>query len=305
MKRVLYLVVLMALSSSAHAGNSFSFVVAGHRVIIEAPRDCSSPSCASVSIPGIYESRGIRAGDDDTDDGSDVSDATTPAKLPAVAQQRVSTPAIAPAASKPAAEPVASAPPRPAVAQVAATPAPAVIASPPSKIQPGTTQPPKPLQPKPVPATSSLPAKSADTPTQAVPPAAAPHPVQVLHETDDDPAEAPLGDWQTEGNKGSVRIERCGRALCGYVLNPSSNASGETVLINMKPKTASEWSGNIYSRDSGSTYYATIAMQGPDSLRVEACALGRFFCSGNVWSRIGAKPEKLVTSRRASWVPRS
>jgi hypothetical protein len=46
-------------------------------------------------------------------------------------------------------------------------------------------------------------------------------------------------------------------------------------------------------------------MKGPDSLRVEACALGRFFCSGNVWSRIGAKPDKRVTSRRTSWVPRS
>jgi uncharacterized protein (DUF2147 family) len=304
MKRFLYLVVLMALSSSAHAGNSFSFVVAGHRVIIEAPRDCNSPSCVSVSIPGIYEARGVRDGDDDTDDSSDTSDtsdAAAPVKPAAAAQQQVAAPPIVQPARKPAVEPVAPAPPRPAVAQVAATAAPAVAAPPPPKIQPANAQQPKPLQPKPVPVTSS-----ADKPIPAVrPAAAAPHPVQVLQETDDDPAEAPLGDWQTEGNKGSVRIERCGHALCGYVLNPSSNASGETVLINMKPKAASEWSGNIYSRDSGSTYYATIAMQGPDSLRVEACALGRFFCSGNVWSRIGAKPEKLVTSRRASWVPRS
>jgi hypothetical protein len=297
MKRFLYLVVLMALSSSAQAGNSFSFVVAGHRVIIEAPRDCNSPSCVSVSIPGIYETGGGRDRDDDTDD---VSDAATPVKPPAVAQQRVSTPAIVQPASKPAVESVASAPPPPAVAQVAATAAPALAVLPPSKIQPANTLQPKPLQPKPLPVTSS-----ANTPTQVLPPAPAPHPVQVLQETDDDPAGAPLGDWQTEGNKGSVRIERCGSALCGYVLNPSSNANGETVLINMKPKTASEWSGNIYSRDSGSTYYATVAMQGPDSLRVEACALGRFFCSGNVWSRIGAKPEKLVTSRRTLWVPRS
>ena len=65
MKRFLYLVVLMALSSSADAGNSFSFVVAGHRVIIEAPRDCNSPSCVSVSIPGIYEARGGRDRDED------------------------------------------------------------------------------------------------------------------------------------------------------------------------------------------------------------------------------------------------
>ena len=300
MKRFLYLVVLMALSSSAQAGNSFSFVVAGHRIAIEAPRDCSSPSCVSVSIPGIYETGGGRDRDDDLDDTSDASDAAAPAKPSAVAQQQVSTPPIVQPARKPAVEPVASAPPPSAVAQVAASAAPAV-AAPPSKIQPANTQQPKPLQPKPLPATSS-----ADKPTPAVPPAAAaPHPVQVLQETDDDPSDAPLGDWQTEGNKGSVRIERCGSALCGYVLNPSSNANGETVLINMKPKTASEWSGNIYSRDSGSTYYATIAMQGPDSLRVEACALGRFFCSGNVWSRIAARPAKLVTTRRTSWVPRS
>jgi uncharacterized protein (DUF2147 family) len=43
-------------------------------------------------------------------------------------------------------------------------------------------------------------------------------------------------------------------ALCGYVLNLSSNAKGETVLINMTPKAAALWSGNIYSRDSGNTY---------------------------------------------------
>jgi uncharacterized protein (DUF2147 family) len=72
---------------------------------------------------------------------------------------------------------------------------------------------------------------------------------------------------------------------------------------NMKPKAALEWFGNIYSRDSGNTYYATVEMQGPNSLRVEACALGRLFCSGNVWSRIGAKPEKWMTSRQTSPAP--
>jgi hypothetical protein len=305
MERFLYLVVLMALSSSAQADNSFSFVVAGHRIAIEAPRDCNSPSCVSVSIPGFFETGGGRVRDDDLDDTSDTSDAAAPAKPSAGAKQQVSTPPIVQPASKPAIEPVASAPPPP-VAGATATAAPEIAAAPPSKILPANAQQPKPLQPKPLPVSSSLPAKSSvDKPTQVVPPAPAPHPVQVLQETDDDPSDAPLGDWQTEGNKGSVRIERCGSALCGYVLNPSSNANGETVLINMKPKTASEWSGNIYSRDSGSTYYATIAMKGPDSLQVEACALGRVFCSGNVWSRIAARPAKLVTTRRTSWVPRS
>ncbi len=50
-----YLVVLMVLSSSAYASHSFSLVVGRHRVRIEAPRHCHSPSCLSVSIPEIRE----------------------------------------------------------------------------------------------------------------------------------------------------------------------------------------------------------------------------------------------------------
>jgi Uncharacterized protein conserved in bacteria (DUF2147) len=299
MKRFLYLVILMTFGSSAHAGNSLSFVVGGHRITIEAPRDCASTACVSVSIPGIYQSRGGRDRyDDDNNDAA--SDSAEPAKPPAVAQQQGASLAVVQPPNKPAVQPVAAVLPPPATA------APVVAAPAPSKIEPASTPQAKPSQPKPVAVTSSLPPTSAaDKPTQTAPSAPAPRPVQVLQEVDDDPPETPIGDWQTEGNKGSVRIERCGSALCGYVLNASSNASGETVLINMKPKTASQWSGDIYSRDSGSTYYATMAMQGSDSLRVEACALGRFFCSGNVWSRIGARPDRRVTSRRASWVPRS
>lgn len=128
---------------------------------------------------------------------------------------------------------------------------------------------------------------------------------RILHEVDEEPADTPLGDWQTEGRKGMVRIEPCGQALCGYLLDPSTNAKGETVLVDMKSKASSEWSGTIYSRDSGNIYYGTIAMKGPNSLRVEACALGKFFCSGNIWSRADIKPARLMTDWGISLEPRS
>jgi uncharacterized protein (DUF2147 family) len=98
------------------------------------------------------------------------------------------------------------------------------------------------------------------------------------------------------------------------VLDPTSNAKGDAVLIDMKPKDASndasekrasQWFDNIYSRDSGNTYYATIAMKGQDSLQVEACALGKFFCSGNRWSRIEPAPARLITYRQIVSQPRS
>ena len=63
MKRLCALMVLTLAASSAQAG-TISFSVGGHRIRIEAPRDCRSSSCASISIPGLLESR--RQRDDDT-----------------------------------------------------------------------------------------------------------------------------------------------------------------------------------------------------------------------------------------------
>jgi len=119
---------------------------------------------------------------------------------------------------------------------------------------------------------------------------------KVLHE--DDPGDSPIGDWQTE-RKGLVRIVECGKALCGYTIKAGADEKGEAVLINMKPKTAAQWTGSVYSKDSGDTYFGTINLNGPNTLRVEACALGRFYCNDNHWTRI-ARPEQVISSREAA-----
>src|SRR6267142_1402705 len=244
--RFFYVIVLMVLSSSAYAGHTFSFVVGRHRVRIEAPRHCHSPSCFSVSIPEIRETL-------DRYDNTEEALASVPTATPHVE--------VAAAATRDAAAPA------------------------PSNIQPSRPQPAPPASPSTQPSADAA-RPAADTAARIS---------RIVREADDAAAETPLGDWQTEG-KGSVRIEQCGRALCGHVLNRSSSDNGEMVLINMRPKTAALWSGNNYTPDTENTYYATIAMSGPDSLWVKACALGRFYCSGNIWSRIGGKPEKLVIS---------
>jgi uncharacterized protein (DUF2147 family) len=126
---------------------------------------------------------------------------------------------------------------------------------------------------------------------------AKPAPSKTTLQSEGEAVEAPIGDWQTEGRKGLVRIEPCGTALCGYMINTSTNAKGETVLINMKPKANSEWSGSIYSRASGNTYYATMIVKRPNTLRVEACVVGHYFCSGNNWSRVAPKPDNIISPR--------
>ena len=156
--------------------------------------------------------------------------------------------------------------------------------------------------------TPPTPPQQVAPPVEVTPPQAtndAPKIAKVSQEIEETPADSPLGDWHAEGQKGAVRIEPCGRSLCGYTVDAATNAKGETILVDMTSKTASKWSGNIYSHDSGNTYYGTMTMKGPDSLHVEACALGHFFCTGNVWSRIGGTPQRLITSRQIPQEPRA
>ena len=281
MKRFCFLAVLIALSSSAHAGRSISFSVGSHRVHIESSRHCRSVSCASMSISRRLDWRRKR------DRYNDDRDAAGPAKPAPSAPQTISPPA--PPATTAPAKTIVTAPP-PAVYTTAASRSHIVAAPPP---------PPPPVQQVSIPAPPPPPVEK---PVETAQPA--PQVERVWHQAEEAPSDSPIGDWQTEG-KGTVRIAKCGNALCGYVLGSSSNEKGETILINMKPKTERQWTGGVYSQDSGETYYGTMSMKGINTLRVEACALGRFYCSGNNWSRITRRADGLVTSRQVSAEQRS
>ncbi|MGY3692002.1 hypothetical protein ACVIGA_002082 [Bradyrhizobium sp. USDA 3240] len=108
-------------------------------------------------------------------------------------------------------------------------------------------------------------------PPQAAPVAVAPAPAPT----------GPIGVWATEENKGNVRVEACGDNLCGY-----SEKTNERILINMRPD-GSKWSGRIHDPDSGRNYDSTIAMKGPNAMRVQGCAFGGMFCGGQTWKRVG------------------
>jgi uncharacterized protein (DUF2147 family) len=132
-----------------------------------------------------------------------------------------------------------------------------------------------PVSPAPVVATVPVPSDPAAT---AAAPVQQPAPVTAAPA----PASAtPLGVWATEENKGNVRIEECGSNLCGY-----ADKTGEKILINMKPSD-SKWVGRIHDPDHGGNYDSTIAMKGPNVLRVQGCAFGGMFCGGQTWKRLG------------------
>jgi uncharacterized protein (DUF2147 family) len=240
MKKLFVAAALLMATTSAHAGNSISFEIQGHKIHIEAPKDCNTLSCLKVSAPGLSGSaldfKGFKSKRfDDGDDVAQQSDPAAPTTAPAPAAQAAAPQPVAPVASAPA----------PASTAVASNAMPAVGFETPS-----------------APAVAS-PAASQPAP---IAPIAAPT--------------TPLGIWATEEGKGNVRVEPCGPNLCGYAVK-----TGEKILINMKPQD-SKWAGQIHDPDSDRNYDSTIAMKGPNTLRVQGCAFGGMFCGGQTWKRI-------------------
>ncbi len=292
MKRMACLVALMALSSPACA-RGYSFTFHGHQVHIAS--HCRSLSCVSVSGMGNLRNR--------HDDDAATTNAPAPAPVPAPAAPPVmraqTLPQIVQPPPAPAAPTLASAPPAPPPAVGFETPKPQQRPTPPAPVAQNTAVPPPPAADRPQENSQANPQARPATVQPAVPV------VRVAQDTESTAADSPLGDWQTDAKTGGlVHIESCGTSLCGYTFDPSTRTKGETVLVNMKLKNDTKWTGNVYSRSSGNSYYGTMTLKQGDTLRVEACALGQFFCSGNNWKRVessrSVKPGELVTSRRGT-----
>jgi uncharacterized protein (DUF2147 family) len=117
----------------------------------------------------------------------------------------------------------------------------------------------------------------------------------------------PAGVWRDKDG-GTIRVHRCGPALCATIatveprLDPTTgtpwtdkhNADaskrsrpliGVQVLSAMQPNGGGKWSGTLYDPDRGQTYVGNLVELGPDSIRIEGCALG--LCGGEELRRVG------------------
>jgi uncharacterized protein (DUF2147 family) len=259
MKKLLALAAFLLASSAAQAQYTFDY--GGRTIRID-------PDRGTVSIPGVYDNSGRRKRSHNDKD-NDRPRKQTPQQ--AKVDPQAPAPAPAPAQTEQSPAP-ANTLPDPSTATANVAPADASTSS-----QPANGPAPQ-IQQDAVPAAKPAPAPVVAT----VPPVQkqqAPAPAVQS-------ANTPLGVWLTEEKEGKVRIEQCGANLCGYSVDAKSNQNGEQVLINMKPGKDSKWSGRILDPNSGSIYDSTIALKGPDTLRVQGCAFGGMFCGGQTWSRL-------------------
>ena len=116
----------------------------------------------------------------------------------------------------------------------------------------------------------------------------------------------PIGVWR-EKDGGTIRVYRCGAALCAKIatVQPRLDAAtgkprtdkhnddaskrnrplvGVSVLIGMRPNGAGKWSGRLYDSDRGKIFSGNLVELGPKTIRIEGCALG--LCGGEELSRV-------------------
>jgi uncharacterized protein (DUF2147 family) len=103
----------------------------------------------------------------------------------------------------------------------------------------------------------------------------------------------PIGLWRDKDGT-TIRVARCGAALCGTIVSLKTRLDPETgkpwtdkhnlnearrtrplaglqVFIAMRRSAPGKWSGRLYDSDSGKSYDGHLIEASPGSLRVEGC----------------------------------
>jgi uncharacterized protein (DUF2147 family) len=122
MKKICILAALLMTTTYAHAGNSISFEIDGHKVRIEAPKNCDQLSC--IKISGFdFKSFNSKSFDDDDVAVNSEPPVQQPAPAPAVQATAPQATAAQATSTAPASPSVVSTSPQPAAKADVAPPA--------------------------------------------------------------------------------------------------------------------------------------------------------------------------------------
>ena len=241
MKKLYIPAALLMASTAAHAGNSISFEIDGHKVRIEVPRNCDQLSCIQISAPGLS--------------GADFKGF----KIQALRRRRRCRRSHGSASARPRHRP---------------------------RFRRRRRKPAAPRRPPPHPPPRRLPRPRRRQPSavdhavgssRAAPVAPQPAPVAAAPVAAPSDAAWRLGDRREQGQRSHRAVRPKPLRLCRQDRreNPHQHEA-----------VGCEMGRPIHDPDSGSNYNSTIAMKGPNTLRVQGCAFGGMFCGGQTWKRV-------------------
>ena len=111
-----------------------------------------------------------------------------------------------------------------------------------------------------------------------------------------------FGTWMNPYGSVAVRTGACDGKLCGWVVWANAEAKrdagdagvdhlvGVELLESYHQQRGAKWSGTVYVPDLGHRFSSTITSIGPNTLKVQGCLIGGFFCKSQLWQRIEHLP---------------
>jgi uncharacterized protein (DUF2147 family) len=108
----------------------------------------------------------------------------------------------------------------------------------------------------------------------------------------------PTGVWRNPRNSVHVRIQPCGRNICGTVVWASARAQqkardagtpnliGAQLFRQFQAERGSSWGGRVFVPDLARTVSGTLQVRGPNAVVASGCLLGRMMCRSQTWTRV-------------------
>ena len=108
----------------------------------------------------------------------------------------------------------------------------------------------------------------------------------------------PEGVWRNARDSVRIRVARCGRALCGRVVQASPQAQadaaaggtarlvGTDLFRDLQRDPDGLWYGQVYVPDLGRAVEGSLEQTGPNTLVAEGCLLAGFGCKAQTWTRV-------------------
>jgi uncharacterized protein (DUF2147 family) len=107
------------------------------------------------------------------------------------------------------------------------------------------------------------------------------------------------GVWRNRPNTLVVRIEPCGPALCGTVLQAAEDAResvrragtpnlvGTRILTGLRQSSSGTYMGEIFNPNLNVHAAGTLTLESPSLMLVKGCVLAGLICRQQHWTRIG------------------
>lgn len=105
------------------------------------------------------------------------------------------------------------------------------------------------------------------------------------------------GTWVNPERTVVVRIEDCGRALCGRIVQAAPTAQADAresgypqllglrIMTDYRPAGSNHWRGRVLVPDLGNTFSSHVDLIDAQHARIAGCLIGQYLCKSQVWLR--------------------